>query len=157
MTFEQFTTVFGNVVEHCSLCAAAVWQHRPFTDVDHIHQLICDVLDNFPNDAKQGVLCLHPDLAGSVAGLTSESQNEQKAAGIDSLTQDERAKMQERNTSYREKFGFPFVICARKNKTQAILDGLKLRLQNNIEEEVRNGVEQVKEIALLRLFSIVEH
>ncbi|XP_033742753.1 2-oxo-4-hydroxy-4-carboxy-5-ureidoimidazoline decarboxylase-like isoform X2 [Pecten maximus] len=159
LTSDDFIDVFGNVVEHCSLCAAAVWQHRPFTDVHHIHKLVCDFLDNIPYDGKQGVLRLHPDLAGKVAGLgglTVESQNEQKAAGIDSLTPAEKETIRERNKSYRNKFGFPFVICARKNKKEAILGGLKLRLQNDITEEVLNGVEQVKLIALLRLLSIVE-
>lgn len=153
---DDFVSIFGNVVEHCSLCAAAVWQHRPFRDVYHIHKLVCDFLDNLPEDGQQGVLRLHPDLAGKVAGaLTAESQNEQKAAGIDNLTRDEKEAMQERNTKYREKFGFPFVICARKNKKDAILKGLKSRLENDVTAEVTNGVDQVKQIALLRLLGIV--
>ncbi|XP_060065823.1 2-oxo-4-hydroxy-4-carboxy-5-ureidoimidazoline decarboxylase-like [Ylistrum balloti] len=157
MTSDQFIDVFGNIVEHCSLCAAAVWQHRPFQDVHHFHKVVCEFLDNLPVNGKQGVLRLHPDLAGNVAGgLTLESHSEQKSAGIDSLTLDEKGKIQERNKNYRDKFNFPFVICARKNKKEAILEGLELRLQNSNEEEVANGIEQVKLIALLRMLSIVE-
>lgn len=157
LAYEPFIALFGSIIEHCSLCAAAVWQNRPFRDVHHIHQLICDLLDKLPDSGKQGILRLHPDLAGKLAGnLTSESQREQKAAGMDTLTPQEREIMLERNDCYKTKFGFPFVICARNNKKDAILDGLKHRLQNSIDEELLTGIEEVKKIGMLRLMDIIE-
>ena len=57
---------------------------------------------------------------------------------------------------YREKFGFPFVICARQNKKEAILKGISLRLNNTAELELETGIEEVKKICLLRLQNIVQ-
>ena len=56
---------------------------------------------------------------------------------------------------YREKFGFPFVICARQNKKDAILKGIVERLEHSAVDELEIGIEEVKKICLLRLLSIV--
>lgn len=56
---------------------------------------------------------------------------------------------------YREKFGFPFVICARQNKKEAILKGIAERLEHSADEELNIGMEEVKKICLLRLLGIV--
>jgi 2-oxo-4-hydroxy-4-carboxy-5-ureidoimidazoline decarboxylase len=47
------------------------------------------------------------------------------------------------NQQYKQKFGFPFVICARENKKEAILSGLERRLNNSKETEAITGVEEV--------------
>ena len=87
--------------------------------------------------------------------LTTESRREQSAAGLDTMSEKERKKMSHLNTQYTEKFGFPFVVCARLNKKGAILNGLKSRLKNSKQEEAIAGVNEVKKIAFLRLKDIV--
>ena len=52
---------------------------------------------------KEGVLRLHPDLAGKLAqlgNLTGESTDEQKAAGLDTLTEEEIATLTQANSEY---------------------------------------------------------
>lgn len=49
---------------------------------------------------KLVILKLHPDLAGRLAAqgeLTPESANEQRAAGLDALTAEQKKVMDERN------------------------------------------------------------
>ncbi|KAL3878419.1 hypothetical protein ACJMK2_030772 [Sinanodonta woodiana] len=159
MPYEEFISIFGNVVEHCSLCAAAVWRQRPFNDVNHLHEAMSTFLDQQPLAGKEGLLRLYPDLAGKLAqsgGLTSDSTKEHKSAGLFDLTEKERQQMHILNQEYAYKFGFPFVICARENKKEAILKGLETRLKNNSEEEVLTGVAEVKKICRLRLLDIVD-
>ena len=72
----------------------------------------------------------HPDLAGRLADsnlLTPESAMEQREAGLDLLTAEERLRLRSHNEKYRDKFGFTFIICARQNKAAAILTGLSSR------------------------------
>lgn len=57
---------------------------------------------------------------------------------------------------YRQKFGFPFVICARENKKEVIVKRLTERVQNSVAEELNTGIEEVKKICLLRLLSIIQ-
>ena len=83
--------------------------------------------------------------------LTPESAREQAGAGLGNLTVEEVALFRSNNAAYREKFGFPFVICARLNKKEAILNGFKFRLQNSHEQEVVVALEEIFKIAELRL------
>lgn len=102
---------------------------------------------------------LHPDLAGKLADegqLTHESTQEQKAAGLDKLTTDEKQEMNKLNNLYKTKFGFPFVICARENKAESILNGLKTRLNNEKQQELITGIEEVKKICILRVKDIIK-
>jgi 2-oxo-4-hydroxy-4-carboxy--5-ureidoimidazoline (OHCU) decarboxylase len=49
MDYEEFTKEFGNVVEHCSLFAASIWAHRPFSNLKHIHSDFGSFIDQLPS------------------------------------------------------------------------------------------------------------
>ena len=70
---------------------------------------------------------------------------------MDQLTAEEIAWFQKFNRVYRDKFGFPFVICARLNKKEAIMDGFRSRLVNSREAEIKTALEEIFKIARLRL------
>lgn len=101
---------------------------------------------------------LHPDLAGRLAQagkLTSESTREQANAGLGRMSGEEQQRMNRLNERYKDKFGFPFVICARENKKDAILHGLEERLENSPQTESITGANEVKKICRLRILDIV--
>ena len=159
MGFQEFTEEFGSVIEHTPLVAAAVWSHRPFTDLQNLHGAFCAFISQLqPETAKIGIIRCHPDLAGKLANagtLTSESTKEQKSAGLLELTEIERKELTAINERYKQKFSFPFVICARENKKQAIFEGIRTRLGNTVDDEVNNAVQEVNKIAWYRLADIV--
>ena len=68
---------------------------------------------------------------------------------------EQKQRLKDHNEAYREKFGFTFVICARENKVAAIMDGLEQRLSATREEEIKNGICEVKKIAKLRAIDIL--
>ena len=57
------------------------------------------------------------------------------------MTCEEKDKMKTLNQKYKDKFGFPFVICARLNKKEAILKGLELRCYNSLKVSMTSVVE----------------
>ena len=87
--------------------------------------------------------------------LTPESTREHAAAQLFSLTEDEKNQMEQMNHLYKEKFGFPFIICARLNKKDAIMDGLNSRLNNDQDQELQNGIKEVLKICELRIRDLV--
>lgn len=87
--------------------------------------------------------------------LTRESSEEQEAAGMDALTSEEAAQMARLNEGYKERFGFPFVICARMTDKANILRQLSERCQNERAVEMARGIEEVKKICRLRLQGLV--
>ena len=102
---------------------------------------------------------VHPDLAGKLAQdgqLTKESASEQSHANLDQLSPQEKTILGVLNRQYKEKFGFPFVICARLNKKEAIIEGLKRRSNHKADAEVEVGIEEVMKICELRLKDIVK-
>lgn len=154
--YSDFIQKFGNVVENTSLCAAAVCARRPFHSFDNFVSSMYQFIDELPKDGRAGILRNHPDLAERLESLTPESQREQTQAGITTLTKEEIQQLKHYNGLYKEKFGFPFVICARLNNKDAILSGIQTRLHNDGDQELKCGVEEVKKIMLLRMKDLVE-
>jgi OHCU decarboxylase len=107
-----------------------------------------------PRERRLALIRAHPDLAGKAAiegSLTASSKHEQASAGLDRLTPDEYEAFTRTNTAYRERFGFPFVVCAREHTKESILRVAAERLEHTRDEEVRVALEEIAKIARLRL------
>ena len=104
------------------------------------------------------LILAHPDLAGkaAVAGeLTPESRDEQASAGLDRLTPEEYEAFTRMNADYRERFGFPMIVCVREHTKESILQNAASRLGNSREEEVEVALGEIAKIARLRLRELV--
>lgn len=155
---EEFVEVVGPAFEHSPWITEATWQKRPFTGVEELHRALCQTVADSGDEKQLALIRAHPDLVGKLAlagQLTRESTSEQASAGLDQLSAEEIALFQQNNAAYKQKFGFPFVICARLNKKQAILSGFKVRLQHSREQEIQTALEEIGKIAYLRLKDIV--
>lgn len=154
----EFVRLLGGVFEHSAWIAEMAWANRPFADVQQLHGALCDIMKTSSRDKQLALLRAHPDLVGRLAQenqLTKESAREQASAGLDRLTPDEIAQFQENNADYQERFGFPFIICARLNKKEAILAAFPQRLGNSREQEIETALEEVYKIAELRLHDLI--
>jgi OHCU decarboxylase len=155
---EDFVRLIGPMFEHSPWIAEATWGKRPFEDVERLHRSLCETVLSAGQEKQLALIRAHPDLVGGAAlagSLTTQSSSEQASAGLDKLTVEEIASFQSSNQAYREKFGFPFVICARLNKKEAILRGFRERLKHSREEEIKTALEEIYKIAYLRLQDIV--
>jgi OHCU decarboxylase len=111
-----------------------------------------------PEVEKLDLIAAHPDLAGRLARegkLSLQSKKEQAAAGMDALSERELEVFNRYNSEYREKFGFPFIICARENRKEAILDAFPKRLAHAREHEIASALEEIAKIVRLRLLERV--
>jgi 2-oxo-4-hydroxy-4-carboxy-5-ureidoimidazoline decarboxylase len=152
---DEFVRVLGPVFEHSPWIAERGFARRPFVYRNELHRALCEVVGNSTTDEKLSLIRAHPDLVAN-AVLTSESQREQQSAGLSDLTEAERDQFREYNNRYRERFGFPFVICARLNKKEAILRAFPQRLQNSPEIEMETALEEIYKIGDLRLQDLVQ-
>ena len=151
---DEFVRVIGPVFEHSPWIAEATWAKRPFASVDILHRALCETVQNAEEEKQLALIRAHPDLVGRAAlagALTRESTSEQASAGLGKLTPEEIETFQRSNAAYREKFGFPFVICARLNKKEAILNGFRVRLNHSREQEIKMELAEIGKIAWLRL------
>lgn len=153
---EEFVAVVGPVFEHSPWIAAAVVDRRPFASRERLHAALCEVVTTAGEDRQLALIRAHPDLVGrAVAALTAESSREQAAAGLMELTADDRSRFDDYNSRYKARFGFPFVICARKNKKEAILRAFPERLTHTRDEEIATALDHIFQIAALRLADLL--
>ena len=155
----EFVRVVGPVFEHSPWIAEAAWPKRPFTDPRRLHEALCETVREAGEERQLALICAHPDLVGraALAGtMTPASTSEQASAGLGRLSAEEIDQFQKHNVAYREKFGFPFVICARLNKKEAILGAFPIRLEHSRPEEIKTALEEIGKIAYLRLQDIVQ-
>lgn len=151
---EWFTIRLRPVFEHSPWVAARTAEAGPFATREELHAALCRTVREAHEDEKLALIRAHPDLVGE-AVLTNESKAEQKSAGLADLTPDEIERFRDFNQRYREKFGFPFVICARLNKKEAILKAFPLRLENTREQEIETALGEIFKIAELRLRDLI--
>jgi OHCU decarboxylase len=154
-----FVDRLGALFEGPPWIVEAAWAARPFTSVAALYRALCDAIDGATVARQIALIQAHPDLVGRAAragALTPESTGEQRAAGLGDLTPDEVAAFDRLNRDYRERFGFPFVICARENKKASILAGFRDRLGNDREREIATALGEVAKIGRLRLLDLVE-
>jgi 2-oxo-4-hydroxy-4-carboxy-5-ureidoimidazoline decarboxylase len=149
---------FGGVFEESPWIAREAWEARPFGSIDALHDAMVWVVEHSPRTARLELIRAHPDLAGkaAIAGvLTAESTREQSAAGLDRLTPEQYASITGLTAAYRERFGFPFVVCAREHTPDSIIDAAVSRLENEPEEEEQTALSEIAKIARLRLDDLV--
>ena len=150
----EFTRVVGPVFEHSPWIAETAAQQQPFADRAALHAALCAIVRNAGEEKQLTLIRAHPDLVGRVV-LTAESNREQTDAGLMQLTPEEVGLFNRYNTEYKSRFGFPFIICARKNKKEAILGAFPVRLKNSRETEIRTALDQIFQIAELRLADLI--
>ena len=152
---DEFARGLAAVFEYSPWVAERTAGKRPFANRGELHAALCETVMKASDDEKLSLVCAHPDLVGR-GPLTPESQSEQAHAGLGELSPEEIARFQDYNERYRERFGFPFVICARLNKKKAILDAFPVRLQNSREQEIETALREIFKIAELRLKDLIE-
>ena len=153
-----FSAALGQLFEHSPWVAAETWARRPFADRGQLLAALLDTLGEAAPEAQLGLIRAHPDLAGKLAragALTSQSAREQAGAGLDRLSDEEFERFHALNTAYREKFGFPFIICVRANDKGSILAAFARRLPRDGASERAEALRQIGEIVRYRLDDLI--
>jgi len=156
----EFVQTIGPVFEHSPWIAEITWVRQPFASLEELHQALCQTVEKSGEERQLALIRAHPDLVGRLAlagQLTQESTREQASAGLTKLSPEEIELFQRQNAAYKDKFGFPFVICARLNKKEAILNGFAVRLKNSRDEEMKTALEEIYKIAELRLRDLISN
>jgi OHCU decarboxylase len=151
---DAFVARFGGVFEASPWIAMTAWERGPYDSIAALHAAMVAIVDDAPPEARRDLICAHPDLAGKAAiagSLTPESTREQAAAGLDRLTPHQQARILALTAAYRERFGFPFVICAREHSADSIIAAAAERLAHDADQEERAALAEIAKIAALRL------
>ncbi len=161
MSHTEFMARFSGVFEDSPWVAEAAFalELGPAHDSSAgLHNAFCRAFRAASKEVRHQVLRAHPDLAGKLAQarrLTKASTEEQSSAGLDALTDLEKAQFGALNKAYVEKHGFPFIIAVRDHDKAGILRAFERRIEHDSETEFDEACKQVERIARLRLEALL--
>jgi len=150
----RFVETFGDVYESSPWVAQRAWSDRPFSSLDDLHRSMIAVVENASRKRKLTLLRAHPDL-GDQTEMTEASREEQASAGLDQLRPDQYEAFQRLNDEYQNRFGFPFILAVKGKSPDLIRESMEGRIDNSPDEEFRTALDEVHEIARLRLADLV--
>ncbi len=152
-----FQTALGGVFEHSPWVVETVDDQRPFASWDALHAALVRAVAEAAPEQQLALIRAHPDLAGKAAlsgEVTEASKEEQSGAGLNRLSEDEYRRFHKLNTTYRERFGFPFILAVRNHDKSSILESFEQRLTNSPEQEKNRALAEIAKIARFRLAAL---
>jgi adenine deaminase len=149
LTREAFVERFGGLYESSPWVAEAAWRPEGFADAEELHGALAAAMYAAPEERRLALIRAHPELGERA--FTAASRSEQAGAGLDRLPRQDSERLVALNAAYRERFGFPFVICVREHTRASILANAQARLGHTREREVQTALAEIAKIARLRL------
>jgi beta-ureidopropionase / N-carbamoyl-L-amino-acid hydrolase len=145
--------------EHSPWIADQALDARPFRSLAHLKYEMTQVVERAGKDKQLELIRAHPELAGKAMvsdDLTAESTSEQSRAGLTHCTAEEFAKLQQLNSDYNAKFGFPFILAVRGPRgsglnKQQIIATFARRLQNHPDFELQECLRNIHRVVELRV------
>lgn len=148
-----FADALDGVFEHAPWVAAAAAAHRPFATLARLHEALMQAVRDAGPSEQLAFLNGHPELrpGALAADLTPESRAEQGSVGLA-----EAAGLTALNDAYRARFGFPFIVCVRRQTAANVLRVLRSRLEGARDAELDAALTEVVHITRLRLVQRVD-
>jgi 2-oxo-4-hydroxy-4-carboxy-5-ureidoimidazoline decarboxylase len=158
LSADAFARALGDIFEHAPWVAQAAAQDRPFASIAALHAAMTEAVRRADAERQLVFIRAHPELGSRVkrVDITADSQAEQGSLGLDRLSAAEFARFSRLNAAYREKFGFPFVVCVRRHTRDSILRQFERRLVNDADTERATALAEIGLITRLRLVAKVE-
>jgi OHCU decarboxylase len=154
MKQAEFVETLGAAFEHSPWIAETAWAKRPFVSVDALHQAMVDVVMMAGREKQLALLKAHPELGASK--ISAEfSRREQASAGLDSQRLADAAKLRNLNRTYRDRFGFPFIIAVKGKDRTEIIAAMEQRVIHEAADEFAVALDEVAEIARFRFDAMV--
>jgi 2-oxo-4-hydroxy-4-carboxy-5-ureidoimidazoline decarboxylase len=156
---DAFEAALGEIFEHSTWVAQGAAAKRPFPTVSALHEAMMAVVRAAPADRQLSFLQAHPELGSKVGRapvLTEASRDEQGGLGLDRLSDEEFERFNRLNALYRERFGFPFIICVRRHTRDSILRQFERRAEHGKEAEFADAIAEIGLITRLRLVAAVD-
>lgn len=161
---DEIVSFLGDIYEHSSWVAEEFYmEYLNGKGHDHgienardLFRAMNSIMEKSSDERKLALLRAHPDLCAKIdqlKTLTKSSQEEQSSAGLGSMTGEERDRFSSMNASYREKFGFPFILAARNATKFTVLSAIEGRLNLSKQIEYAGALFQVSKIAWMRLLA----
>ena len=155
----EFSECLDGIYEHSPWIAETAWSKGPFTHLAQLKLALVQAVHDAAPAQQLALIRAHPELAGKAMvsnTLTAESTDEQGKAGMSDCTPEEFARIQQLNTDYNARFGFPFILAVRGPRglglpRSEIISIFARRLENHPDYELAESLRNIHRIAEIRL------
>jgi OHCU decarboxylase len=154
MTRPDFVVALSGIFEHTDWVASRAARSRPFQSRQELLAAMRAQVAQAGTEEQLALIRAHPQLrARSVLdpALTAASTQEQQRAGLEGCTPAEAQRLEELNTAYLTKFGFPFVLAVRGHDPASIIRRCEQRLTHAAGVEHSTALREIGSIAGYRL------
>ena len=132
--------------------AEEVLAGRPYDDVDRLEAAMVAASATITDEELEQALARHPRIGERADAARHEAAHStREQSGVDRDDADLARRLEEGNRAYEERFGQVFIIRAAGRSGPEILDQLRIRLDNTDELERAATIDQLTQIAVLRM------
>ncbi|GAA5137356.1 solute carrier family 23 protein [Pseudonocardia adelaidensis] len=163
MSREEFVTTFGRLFQGGAAARAAIvaraYDRRPFADTGNLRAAFQEALFSAPPEEQQALMAAYPDLGADRVAEGEEgedSERDQASAGLTRLADEDHEELAELTAAYRERFGFPLIVCVRDSgsRERVFTEGQQ-RLANSPAQEHAAALIEIAKVANNRFADLV--
>lgn len=141
-----------------------VWQMRrkaPFENLEVLLKSAEEIWYNHCSEKDwQEAFNHHPKIGEhSQSNITfgkPQKRSGEEQAGVNTASQSILDKLKQGNQAYQDKYGFRFISCTNNKSAEDLLNLLEIRLENEIEEELKIARDEQHKITILRLQELLD-
>ena len=125
---------------------------RPYADADEVERRMVAASRAITDDELERALARHPRIGERAdAEKHDAAHSTREQSGVDRADADVVRRLEEGHRAYEARFGRVFIIRAAGRSGPEILDQLRHRLGNTDEAERTTTIDQLTQIAVLRM------
>lgn len=129
---------------------------RPYATLNRLEDRMAAAAATITDDELERALARHPRIGERAdADRHDASHSTREQAGVDREDADVVRRLAEGNRAYEARFDRVFIIRAAGRDAPEILDELRRRLDNGVEAERAETIDQLTQIALLRVREVL--
>jgi OHCU decarboxylase len=159
MPKDEFVHTFGSLFQGNTWIIEDAYDRRPFEDTRDLRAAFQEALFSASDEKQRALIASYPDLGSldvSDDELGEASTRDRAAIMLSQLRDDEREELSSLTAAYREKFGFPLVICIRDTESvEQLVEHGRARLDNSRRHELVTALLESAKIAGHRFDDLV--
>ena len=129
---------------------------RPYADLGELEAAMVAASATISDEELERALARHPRIGERAdAARHDAAHSTREQAGVDHDDADLARRLEEGNRAYEERFGRVFIVRAAGRSGHDILDHLERRLANSDELERAETIDQLTQIAILRIREVL--
>lgn len=129
---------------------------RPFKTQIDLEEKASTIWNSLKKEDWLEAFSHHPQIGGDLNKLkekfqSTKSWSKGEQSGVEEATENTLKELSEYNLEYQKKFGFVFLICATGKTADEMLQFLKERINNTMEQELQNASIEQEKIIKIRI------